>query len=386
MAQTIHQKKTGFKNIDKFLSSVYFFPKNNKTYPPLKKDDVDDVLLLGLFATADTILYIPAIKVIKKNFPNARITMACAKAVQGILKEQNLVDEFFVVKRPWGAKKSNLLTSISNSFSGIKTVNYKTYDLAIDFTGDWRALLYMNFIKAGRKVSYRTEAGGYMLTDPVIPNAEIDHLTDEAFYLLKKIGCEFNHTEKAPVLTLTEENHDVINEFKLANKLEDKFIVGVYPGATADSEKWGEEKYSELIIRLSINYSNCIFIIFGDIVDKTIVAKIGKALKANNIFDYLVVSKPLPDLTLLGSLCHLVICNDSSAAQIAAAYNLPALVIFGKAAAETDEPDEQAAVKKFVAHSLEGKKHTVGTDGISVEQVYNPAIEMVNSLKKLTGI
>jgi ADP-heptose:LPS heptosyltransferase len=251
--------------------------------------------------------------------------------------------------------------------------------LAIDFTGDWRAIFLMNFIKSARKVSYNTEGGSYMLTDPVIPNAEIDHITDEAFYLLKKIGCEFTHNEKVPVLEFTEQNHDFINEFKAAHKLDDKLVIGVYPVAGSDENKWDEEKYAELITRLAINYSNCIFIIFSEHNDKAITAKIGKTLKDNNIIDYLVVNKPLHELTLLANLSRLIICNDSNAAKMTAAYKQPALIIFGNEPAETADEDAPA-IKKFISHNLEAKGYKPNAENISVEQVYNPAIELINNI------
>lgn len=61
-------------------------------------------------------MYLPALRVIRKNFPNSKITLICTKVVEIVLKEQNLVDQFIIVDCPWIAPFNKSLKNIFSFF------------------------------------------------------------------------------------------------------------------------------------------------------------------------------------------------------------------------------------------------------------------------------
>ena len=341
------------KKIDRTFKSLYLFPKNRKTYQPVNKADVREILLMGIWLIGDTIMHLPVINVIKKNYPNSRITVVCEKQSEIILKSQNLVDRFIIIKCPWVAPVNYSLKNLTKFFFSARIANGVKYDLAFEFRGDWRSIFYMNFINAERKISYDYSGGEYMLTDAIVPDTGIENLTAESLHLLKQFGCTYDETETVPRLNLSMHEKEFVAEFKAERRLGGKFLIGIHPGTTQVVKRWDENKYSELILKLSKTYNDCVFLLYEGPNERNTVEAIEQVLEKNNI-EYVVINKTLREYVLLVSLCQIMICNDSGAAHIAGAYNIPVIVIFGSRGPEFVFPFGSRQ-QEMISHKLDCK-------------------------------
>lgn len=382
------EKINKLKKIDRLFRSVYLRPKNNKAYPPIDKNEVKEIIVIAFFLIGDTIMYQPAIKVLKRNFPNARFTMVCEKATEIVLKHQGLVDDFVIVNCPWIVATDYSAKNVKAFFSSIRVINRKTYDVAIDFRGDWRNIFFMNRIKAKRKIDYNFSGGEYMLTDPIAGDPSIVHFTEEAFYLLEQIGCYFTEDDKRPVLTLSADDKVIINQFKADNNLNGKFLIGVHPGTSQEVKRWDEKKYAELLVRLTNAYDNCAVVIYEGPNERATVAAIEAGLAAHAI-DHVVVNKTLAEYIRLLGISELMICNDSGAAHIAGAYGIPIVVIFGNVDPKYVTP-YGPKIKKIISHSMECKPcyqsfckfgNNLCIAGVGVDEVYGPVVEIMDIIK-----
>jgi lipopolysaccharide heptosyltransferase II len=341
------------KRLDAFIKAIYYKPKNKKAYPAIVKNDVKEIVVLTFLLIGDTVMYVPALRTLKKNFPNAKITLVGGILVKTILQDQNLFDDFIITNCPWIAPFDKSVRNIYNFFSSIKVVNQKKYDLAIDFRGDWRNIFYMNFINSARKISFGYSGGTYMLTD-VISNENIpDHLIDELFCLLEGINCKFTELDKYPLLELNDASKEYLLKFKQEFNLNDKTVIGIHPGASLEERKWDEAKYAELISRLSKTFDNYKFLIFEGPNEKDTVNKIIGPFADENI-DYLVINKSLKEYLTLLNCCEILVCNDSGAAHVGAAFDIPIVVIFGKGDPLEVKPLGHNHIK-IVSHQLECK-------------------------------
>lgn len=384
------QKLNKLRKIDKFLKAIYPYPKNKKEHFPIVKNDVKEIIVIAFLLIGDTIMYMPAIKVLKKNFPFAKITLVCGSLVRTILQDQDLVDDFIIVNCPWISPFNKSLNNILNLFSSLNKVNRKKYDFAIDFRGDWRNIFYMNFINARRKAGFNFSGGEYMLTDVIALDQKPDHLIDEIFAFLQELDCIFTENDKYPILKLTKADNHYVDKFKKENDLCNKFIIGIHPGASLEERKWDEHKYADLIIRLSQSHSNYIFLIFEGPNEKNTINILENTFTGTNV-KYLVVSKSLHEYIILMSICQLVICNDSGAAHLACAYNVPSVVIFGKGDPKAVKPFTLNKLQ-IVSHSLECKPcHLIncrfGTNlcmkMVNVDEVYEKVISIIENEDKL---
>lgn len=375
------------KIIDRFFKAIYFFPKNKKAYPAPQPEIVKEIVIIGFMMIGDTIMSIPSLRVLKRNFPNANITLVGGKHVEIILKNQSLIDNFVTVKVPWLTADYSL-KNVLHFFCSLRIINRKKYDLSIDFRGDWRSIFYVNFIQSVRKVSFNYTGGEYMLTDAVAPNPFIEHYIEEWLYLLSMIGCSYTDEDKLPVLQLSQGDTAFINNYKSANNLHGRFVIGIHPGASQEVKKWDENNYGELIIKLAKTYADAIFIIFEGPNERETVVKLQNILTANPV-DFIHVNTGLHDYTLIISLCNLVVCNDSGAAHIAGAFKVPTVVIFGNVDPKFVTP-YGAEIKKIISHTMECKPchqsyckfgHNLCIKSVSVDEVHKPAVDIINSLK-----
>ncbi len=353
MSKFNQQKIEKLKKIDLLLKSIYLFPKNKKTYRKVIKTEVKEILLVGIWLIGDTIMHLPVINIIKRNYPNARVTIVCEKQSEIILRGQNLVDRFIFFKCPWVAPVNYSLKNLIHFFFSARTANRVKYDLAFEFRGDWRSIFYMNFINAERKISYNYSGGEYMLTDAITPDKSIENLTQESLFLLKQFGCTFEEKETVPRLTLTTTDSKYIAEFKEEHQLENKFLFGIHPGTTQTVKRWHEKNYAELIVKLSETYSNAVFLLYEGPNERSTIESIQQVLEDYKV-NYFIINKTLKEYVLLVSLSQIMICNDSGAAHIAGAYNIPVIVIFGSRGPEFVFP-YGSRKQEMISHSLECK-------------------------------
>jgi ADP-heptose:LPS heptosyltransferase len=384
-------KTQKLKKFDNFLKKFLLF-RRTKIYPAIIKDKVSEIIILSMYLIGDTIMFIPVLTVLKRNFPNAKITIVCGKPEEIILKNQGLADKFITVKCPWISFDYSL-KNIINFFSKLKVINRIKYDLAIDFRGDWRNIFFMNFISSSRKISYNFTGGEYMLTDVIFPDPTITHYIEESFYLLKQIGCKFSEKDKLPVLKLNAEDEMFLSNFKSRNGLDDKFIIGIHAGASMEVKKWDEKKYSELIIRLSYTSPETVFVLYEGPNERNTVSAIENILVKNKI-DFITINKPLHDYLILLSLCQLVVCNDSGAAHIASAFSIPTVVIYGNVDPVLVSP-YGSKMLKVVSHTLDCKPcHQrfckFGTNlcisMVTVDDVFDDAAAIINHIVKVDEI
>ncbi|MFW0714229.1 glycosyltransferase family 9 protein [Pedobacter sp. N23S346] len=380
------------KKIDNFFKLLYFSPKNRIVQPKVVKEDVANIIIIGMMMIGDTIMMLPALTVLRRNFPNAKISIVCGNHVKVILENQNLVDNFFITESPWQAKKKSF-NLIFNFISGIFNLNKIHYDLAIDFRGDWRNIFFMNFIKSKRKVSFNYSGGEYMLTDIIEPNPEIESYSDEWLYFLNQLGCDIYDYEKKPVLHLNQKDLAYRDDFSKANDLKDYVIIGLHPGASQRIKEWDVKKYAELILRVSSTAGKFKFLIFEGPGERNTVMQLEEIL-GNNEVNYLVINKKLNEYVLLISICSIVICNDSSAAHIAGAFSVPTVEIFGNVDPRFVTP-KGARILRIVSHNLECKPcHKsfckLGTSAcikeIEVQEVYQPVLEILSEINNVTYV
>jgi lipopolysaccharide heptosyltransferase II len=347
------QKLKKLKRIDALIRSIYLFPKTKKQINTVIKTDVEEIIVLAFLLIGDTVMYIPALRTLKRNFPNAKLTLVGGKLVETILQGQNLVDNFIVANCPWISPFDKSLKSIFSFFSSLTEINKKKYDLAIDFRGDWRNIFFMSLIRSTHKVSFDYSGGEYMLSDVITSPNRADHLIDEEFTLLEGMNCSYTEFDKLPSLQLNESDKKYLEGFKNEHHLINKSIIGIHPGASLEERKWDEAKYAELIIRLSKSPNKYKFLIFEGPKEKETVNKITGFFNDEQI-DYLIINKGLKEYLTLINCCQILICNDSGAAHVGAAYDVPVVVIFGKGDPLEVRPFGRNQVK-IVSHPLECK-------------------------------
>jgi ADP-heptose:LPS heptosyltransferase len=359
--------------VNKILSVFYRKPKckNSKSL-----DEIENILIVDFALIGDMVMNIPFIKAIRANCPNTNVTMVCMPWAEVVLGDQNLIDDFVIFN---GKDLLSSPKSIAKNYkiikSTIKRINQKYYDIGFEPKGDLRHTLFLRYTNSDRTVTYDYTGGDYLVTDSFQPLQDTKHLIDEKFDLLKMSGFETEGFSLYPRLELTEEWKKYVNQFAIQNKLDGYHLIGVHPGASNVNKQY--RYYPDVVSKLKDD--NVKFLIFEGSGEKKIVDEVCAVLWDT---EYIRVKKKLKEYISLVSLCDYMLCNDSAAGHIAAAYGIPATIIFGPVSPEVALPRGTGRIN-YVSHELKCKPCTLpvcslGTETcireITVDEVMN-AIE-----------
>jgi len=319
------RKMKGLRIIDKFLSVFFHCRKNTEELDFVK---IREIIIVDFSAIGDIVQLTSFIKVLKTNMPFATISIVCEEWAKDILEDQNLIDHFYffrgdlLLRNPF-----DWILNYSLIKKVIQSINVKNYDLAIEPKGDLRFIFFMNFIKGKKKVSYNYTGGKSFLTDSVMPSPNQEHYVEEKLYLLEAIGCKINSNDKYPKLELSKADIAYNELFLIENDLQNKFMIGIHPGSSAANKQW--HYFGKLAKMLYQYYGKQIaFLIFEGPKEEEASYKIVKELLKVGA-TYILVKEKLKLYIKRLALCQLVICNDSGAGHIAAAYKIPVVSIFG---------------------------------------------------------
>lgn len=329
------------KQLDKINRILSFFYRKPLCRWNGELHDVREILIIDFALIGDMIMNIPFLRNIRSNCPNAKVTMVCMPWAEAVLGDQGLIDNFVVFD---GKNKlsgpSQILKNWREIVSTIKFLNKKEYQIGFEPKGDLRHILFLHYVKCARTITYNYTGGDFLVTDSKTPLPDTKHLIDEKLDLLRLSGFAVDENAVVPILGLTDKWKCKANEFKKAYFNSDKLIVGVHPGASNVNKQY--QFYPEVVALLVAEYGERIqFCIFEGSGEQDAVTAVCKSLDEKQ---YVRVKKTLKEYITLVSICDYMICNDSAAGHIAAAYGIPVLVIFGPVKSETAKPKGTAKV------------------------------------------
>ena len=357
------EKTKKLDQLNKLLSLVFRKPvcKFNGSF-----DDVSNILIIDFALMGDMIMNIPFLTTLKKNCPNAKITMVAMPWAETILYDQNLVDEFIVFdgKNKLSSPKM-IIKNLREIRKVLKKINAKTYQLAFEPKGDLRHIWFMRMTNSLRTITYNYTGGDYLVSDCFKPKDNTEHLIDEKLDLLEFIGMVVDERDRIPKLHLSNTLEFLVDTFVKDNNLQGKRVIGLHPGASNINKQF--RYYPQLMEKISEELtSKDVICVFEGPGEAEIVDKVCHQLGELNI-NYIRVKKNTKEYVALVSVCRLMICNDSAAGHIAASYGIPCVVIFGPVKPETALPRGTGTIE-FISHSLECKPCTLPVCPLGTEE------------------
>jgi ADP-heptose:LPS heptosyltransferase len=127
-----------------------------------------------------------------------------------------------------------------------------------------------------------------------------------------------------PQLSVSEPARQFADQFFESNDLLDKFIVALHPGGGGTAKRWSEDKYRELVSRLTGN-EGIRLLVFGSTSEAPLVQTITEALDNRALP---VCGLSIDRVAALIARCRLLIGNDSALAHIASALDIPVVAIW----------------------------------------------------------
>ncbi len=277
--------------------------------------NVKKILVLKLCCLGDMVFILPAIANLKKNFPEAKITLISSSWVKNIYKYIPDVNNFLIFDPPF---KGGFIDKISSAYKLIRLIRKDKFDLALSCHRDssFGTILMLSGIR------YRL---GFKNTSFINYYSEYDdsvHETIRYLKVLKENGLETTETE--PKLNRIRS----IESVKTKNDLKaDSAIIGIFPfgginpGTTMKIKRWDLKNYFKLIEIILSEYPEYTIILFEGTHDDE---KFDNDIKLNDN----IKIHPIIDNDLMYS-CNVFISADTGALHLAAAFGINTIGLFG---------------------------------------------------------
>jgi heptosyltransferase-2 len=281
-----------------------------------------EILIRAANWVGDAIMTTPVIRAVRKNYPQARITVLAKPWVIPVYEHNPYLDQIMVYdndgrhKRGWGT----LLLS--------NDLRSKRFDLAVLMQNAFEAALISFLGGVKERLGYNTDARGILLNravkmDPVLKKG---HLIDYYIHILKGAGLKTDgrHLD----LFLADTDRQAATALLTENRFDfSKPLIGINPGATGGTAKrWFPDRYAALAKALSGKYGVRI-LIFGGPGDYTLGETIRK--KSEDSCINIAGKTSLGQAFALIERCSLFVTNDSGLMHAAAALNINQVAVIG---------------------------------------------------------
>ncbi len=260
------------------------------------------ILFVTLSNIGDCILTLPVLDCIRRDFPEAWITVIVGPRPAMIFQESLSVNEVFVYDKHAGLKvKINLFKSLTKT----------KFDLIVDL----RNSIFSWLIPAKRKnLCFRG-----------IP-ASLAHMRERHLFKLSGLGIEIESV-KAPAKSLVVRLQDeecISRLLKDAGISPQERLIVISPGARSLIKRWGKENFCGLCNNLPAGFK---IILIGDQKDLPVSEYITTNVKVP-VLDLTGKTSLLAAAALLKK-ASLLITNDSANLHLASYQNVPIVAIFG---------------------------------------------------------
>jgi heptosyltransferase-2 len=285
------------------------------------------ILALCLPGIGDTLLFTPALRLLRQHFPKARISvLVMFRGSLQVLEKNPHADRVIL----WEFLKEGLFRSLKFLW----TLRRQRFDISIISYPANRieySLVHF-FIGAGRRYGHRYHHRDLrslnFLHGHTIREDDERHNVEENLALLHLLGIR-TETPDGLELYLSEEDQEWARRWLGEHHLEEARLIGIHAG-TAELKnqarrRWPVERFAQLGDRLT-EAMNARTLIFGGPEEESLKERLRKGMSHPGL---IVSGTTMRQTAALIEHCDLFISNDSALMHTAAAMKVPCVVIFG---------------------------------------------------------
>ncbi|MCE5340778.1 MAG: lipopolysaccharide heptosyltransferase I [Planctomycetaceae bacterium] len=379
MGYAHEQSKTLFRKIEKVTVKMRFLSvlEDAGKFKKKMSEQIKKILIIKPSALGDIVLAMPAMCALAENFPNAKIHWFVRPEFAPLLENHKCVHKIIIFNRKKLGKWWCNLDAFKEFVGLIKILRDEKYDVVFDLQGRFRSAIFAWFSGCKKRIGLAKtqEVTGIFYTQKVKQTKV--HLVDYFLEIVRSVSplkgkIEFGLKAQPKAIT---EIQKILSE---NNVNKDNYAV-IVPGATVDEKKWPVENFAALAEKINGKYQSGIVAV-GVKSESETVEKIQKAAGVPVV--NLAGKTNIPQLVALLAGAKAVISNDTGPAHIAAALNVPMVLIFGftnpKRVGPYGRPNAVAAVDGAVrGDEVESKNSEHNIKNVSVESVFELICEQL---------
>jgi len=336
--------------------------------------DPRNILVIDFGQLGDVVMSLPALRVIRERFPQARLTVAAGTPSSQIVELSGCADEIIAVDRV-ALRDGFIPLSIFRIFHIVKDVRRRQFDFVIDLHSFSETNL-MGFLSgAGKRLFARRPGRSLDFLANFIPKPPVDrndpdqHLVDRYLDVLKPLGIV--DVPRVPAITpRTADNRAIDATLKKAKAESGMPLVGLFPGAGHPGRAWPVEKWAEFADFL-IRNDGVRPVVFIGPEERTAAQEMRRTFPASTLF---LEKLSIGELAAAQARLAVFVSNDTGPVHIAAAVGAPIVVLIGRPTPHAYIP--LANSKRLIF------SHGVHT--IEVEEVYAATRELLAAERMTT--
>lgn len=277
------------------------------------------ILIVRTDRLGDIILSTPAIKNLRKSYPDSHIAFICRPYTKPILAGNPYLDELIVYDK-YGKQKKFLST-----LKFALNLRKKKFDLALVLHPTNRAHIVTFFAGIPKRVGWNKKLS-FLLTDKLrfIKGQGMKHELEYNLDILRYLGISAE--DKELYIPIKKKSQQKVNEVLKKRGVDDKDkLIVIHPSASCPSKRWPQDKFIELIKMIKEEKNIKIAAITS--ADQQEFAK--EIIKIDRVIDLSGLLSISETIALINR-ARLFISCDSGPVHIAAALNKPVISIFGR--------------------------------------------------------
>ncbi|MEW6095872.1 MAG: lipopolysaccharide heptosyltransferase II, partial [bacterium] len=281
------------------------------------------ILIIRLSSIGDIILASPLIRLIRKNFPHAKVDMVVCREFEGLVSYNPNINQVILFDRKTGLRGLLRLC---------KKIQEEHYDLIIDIHKKLRSFIICLTSGAKQKTSYNKHSFLRFLLVKFKINlySNIPFIANLYLKSIERFGIE-DDGEGLEFYITPSKDMVVLELLRKEGIRKEDILIGIAPGAHWYTKRWDKERFIELS-NLLIQKKNAKIIIFGGEEEVELSNEIKASLSNKPI---VVAGKfSLMETAALLKRCKILITNDTGIMHIASAVKTPVVAIFGPTVGE----------------------------------------------------
>jgi heptosyltransferase-2 len=335
--------------------------------------EVAKILIRGPNWVGDAVLAIPAMKAVRKHFPQAKITLLVRPWVAGLFMSVPFIDRVWTESKPSG---------ISDWLRLTRGIRDASFDLALLLPNSFESALVMFLGGVPQRIGYATDARRCMLTRAITPARGPRHQVHYYLDLVKVLSADTDQPS-IEIQATSVERADARRLLNAEGISQDAPFLALNPGAAYGSAKrWHPERFAKVADVLSSELNLCVAVI-GSETERPTAEAIRDCMKMRPA----VLTGKTSLETLIGILAEssLMITNDSGPMHIAAALGVPTVAVFGPTDERVTGP--LGPRTRIVKHAVECSPCLLREcpidhrcmNGVTVEDICAAARELMSS-------
>ncbi len=295
------------------------------------------ILIRGTNWIGDSIMSIPAMREVRRIFPDSNITLHTRSWSEGLFSNASFIDDIISFKK-------NRWPGV-DIFDNVTFLRDEGFDLAVLFPNSFESALTVFLSRIPVRIGYNKDARGLLLTHPIaVP--EWKNRRHEVFYYLNLIAEVERRllgrdtvSAAIPDISLEVTEQRKTDAFRLlagAGVDPERKTVLLGVGSTnSNAKRWPADRYARLSDRLQNELETNVVLVgsAGDSEVADLVAELSNVKPLS-----LVGVTNVAEAAAVISVSDLLISNDMGLAHIAPAVGTRSITIFGPTNVVTTSP------------------------------------------------